>query len=681
MKLPTKNPFSESPLTEHIAADEFVRIFSPELVRQVMPLFDRGNVVLKGTPGSGKTMLLSLFKLETRIAYHNSQTNFPIPAESCRFISAEINLTRVRAYDMAHRLSRASTEDDRINLARSFADYFNYQLVRSLLLNLQLLCGDSLNTLRKLCGVNLNESDLNLLATQVAKSRCWMGYLDEVESFTDLLACVDQRIADYRRYFSLNRDLPPVVIDTRTEIGEPLYELARVLREKAYISAKTNVIAVVDQLEELYQIEDHYEISGLFRQVVNRALGLRDGHVSYRIGTRGYAWSSELKMFGASQPLEDTRDFTVEDIDLILKREESGRWHFPALACDVFRKRLEAAEYPSLDTNPKEVFRKYLGRPLDRHKLAELYAGKSPERILRKNPEWPPSWKTFLSELVKRDPLSAKLGEAWVQQKGKQDLMHLQTFHPLPWESTSKKWWRKERNEQALAQIAAAATQRMIWAGDYDILELSGGNTLAFITICKHVWQAWMRTEDFGGIGENVSRFIPVQVQASGIYDASRMWVEKISPQRYNGSTRSKIVLALANWFRRKLAADVCMSYPGHNGFSLSLEDLDRHPELEKLLNLCCDFGDLVSQPHTTKSTDQKPRKKWYLAQLSSPYYRIPHVHTKEPIYTTTSEIIQLLSETLSEGTWGTALSAPTNHEREDQTSQLSLFRKDEDQK
>lgn len=681
MRIPTKNPFSESPLTEHIAANEFVRIFSPKLVAQVMPLFDRGNVVLKGTPGSGKTMLLSLFKLETRIAYHGAQTDFPIPADSCRFISAEINLTRVRAYDMAHRLSRASNDDDRVNLARSFADYFNYQLVKSLLVNLQLLCAQSLDSLRNECAVNLDATELNSLAILVAKSRCWMDYLNEVETFADLLERIDERIADYRQYFSLNRDLPLLVRNTRTEIGEPLYEIARILREKRHISPKTNVIAVVDQLEELYQIEDHYEISGLFRQVINRALGLRDGHVSYRVGTRGYAWSSELKMFGASQPLEETRDFIVTDIDLILKREESGPWHFPALACDVFKKRLEAAEYDSLKASPKDVFRKFLGKPMERGKLAESYAGKSPDRILRKNPDWPAAWKTFLAELVKRDPLSAKFGEAWVQQKGKQDLIYHPPFYPLPWESSSKKYWRKERNEQALAQIATAASQRMIWAGDDDVLELSGGNTLAFITTCKHIWQAWMRTEDFGNIVDHEARSIPIQVQASGIYDASRMWVEKISPQRYNGSTRSKIVLALANWFRRKLVADASMSNPGHNGFSLSHEDLARHPELERLLNLCCDFGDLVSYPHTTKYADQKPRQKWYLAPLSSPYYRIPHVHTKEPIYTTGAEIIRLLSETLSEGTWGTTLSIPANDNIENKKDQLSLFSRGDEEK
>jgi hypothetical protein len=333
MKLPSKNPFSESPLTEHIAADEFVRIFSPELVRLVTPLFDRGNVILKGTPGSGKTMLLSLFKLETRIAYQkNPAINFPVPSEFCRFISAEVNLTRIRAYDIAHRLSQVSTQEDRESLARSFADYFNYHLVRSLLLNLQRLCDTSLGQLRAECGVSLALEKLDSLATQISLRSCWMGYLSGITTYANLLIRIDERIADYRKYFSINRDLPAAVMETRTEVGEPLYEVARTLREKEFISAKTNVVAVIDQLEELYQIEDHYDMSGIFRSVVNRALGLRDGHVSYRVGTRGYAWSSSLEMFGASQPLEETRDFTVEDIDLILKREESGQWHFPALA-------------------------------------------------------------------------------------------------------------------------------------------------------------------------------------------------------------------------------------------------------------------------------------------------------------------------------------------------------------
>jgi len=676
MTKPTKNPFSESPLTEHIAATDFVRIFSPELVKQVMPLFDRGNVILKGTPGSGKTMLLSLFKLDTRIAYSRERKEFPIPKGRLGFISAEINLTRVRAYDIAHRMSQSSKEEDRLSLALSFADYFNHHLVRSLLVNLRLLGEEEHAALRHECGVRLTSLDFDRLAAEIARCQCWMGNLQGIATFEGLLSAIDKRISDYRGYFSLNKDLPKEVLETRTEIGDPLSEIAGILKGMRYISEKTNIIAVIDQLEELYQIEDHYQMSGLFRQVINRALGLRDGRVSYRVGTRAYAWSSELKMFGASQPLEETRDFTVEDIDLILKRDESGRWYFPSLACDVFQKRLEAAGFSTNSKSAKEIFREFMGRPLERNKLAMIYAGKAPERILRTNPEWPPAWRIFLNELVKKDPLSAKLGEAWVQQKGKQDLLKKEEFYPLPWEATAKKWWRKERNEMALSQIAAASGQRMIWSGDEDILELSGGNTLGFITICKHIWQAWMRTEEFESVVDTTPFSIPVQVQASGIFDASRMWVEKISPQRYNGNTRQKIVLALANWIKRKLVSDASMSNPGHNGFSLTLEDLAKFPELEDLLNLCCDFGDLVSYSHTTKSNDKKARRKWYLAPLSSPYYRLPHIHTKEPIYASAVEIISLLAEPLSEGTWGKSLRIHQAIEVQNNPNQMSLFTK-----
>ena len=113
-----------------------------------------------------------------------------------------------------------------------------------------------------------------------------------------------------------------------------------------------------------------------------------------------------------------------------------------------------------------------------------------------------------------------------------------------------------------------------------------------------------------------------------------------------------------------------------NNGFFLSLEDLARFPQLEELLNLCCDFGDLVSYAHTTKTSDKKERKKWYLAPLSSPFYRIPHIHTKEPIYVTAIEVMHLLAEQLAEGTWGTSLKIePTTNGRLD-SNQMSLFSK-----
>ena len=54
------NPFHTLYLTEGVGEVHIPSVFSPVLVPHVAPLFLPGNVVLKGMPGTGKTMLLSL---------------------------------------------------------------------------------------------------------------------------------------------------------------------------------------------------------------------------------------------------------------------------------------------------------------------------------------------------------------------------------------------------------------------------------------------------------------------------------------------------------------------------------------------------------------------------------------------------------------------------------------------
>ena len=78
-----------------------------------------------------------------------------------------------------------------------------------------------------------------------------MGNLQGIATFEGLLSAIDKRISDYRGYFSLNKDLPKEVLETRTEIGDPLSEIAGILKGMRYISEKTNIIAVIDQLEEV----------------------------------------------------------------------------------------------------------------------------------------------------------------------------------------------------------------------------------------------------------------------------------------------------------------------------------------------------------------------------------------------------------------------------------------------
>ena len=103
-------------------------------------------------------------------------------------------------------------------------------------------------------------------------------------------------------------------------------------------------------------------------------------------------------------------------------------------------------------------------------------------------------------------------------------------------------------------------------------------------------------------------------------------------------------VRALGGILYRRLIADIAMSNPGHNGFSLREIDLDDAPELANFLRTLADYGDLASMRHTSKSKGEE-RRKWYLNPILSPYFNVFHVHTKEPIYLSSAQFREWLLE------------------------------------
>lgn len=86
---------------------------------------------------------------------------------------------------------------------------------------------------------------------------------------------------------------------------------------------------------------------------------------------------------------------------------------------------------------------------------------------------------------------------------------------------------------------------------------------------------------------------------------------------------------------------------PGHTGFSIFKRDFEKSLPVTDLLKSCRDQGDLIESEHTTKSPDGIPRIKWYLNPLLCPYFRIPHIRTKEPIYTTLADLSDILAGSL----------------------------------
>ncbi|BDC48742.1 hypothetical protein F183_A10580 [Bryobacterales bacterium F-183] len=579
-------------------------------------------------------MLLSLLRPEVRAAYLDAHVDFPLQGKSASFIGAGINLTHSRVIDFGQRpLPRGRGTDAEV-LPIYFGDFVNYWIVYDLFKSLELL-SRAPEGIPQNVRPNLSADLMADAAARIVRADCWFGYVAETPTWDGLKNRIAERIGSYLSFFNFNSDsIPDSISNSKTSIGEPISLVAEVLRQVGIIGEDVHVFVQIDQYEELLRLEGRYKELGVhYRAVINRALGLRDPRVSYRIGTRRYGWTESQ--------LERDRDYKLIDLDQTLRRSENRKtWLFPRFAEDVLRKRLQVADY-DIEASERPLTAVF-GRGYDPKQKALRYAGSARTRAVRVEPQWPLGWCHFLSELAETDPLSARLAESWARQKGKESIMKQGAHEDAPW---NKDYWRKERVEHALMQIASRCGQRMIWSGTDEILGLSGGNILIFVSICQHIWNAWIRA-----VRPAVSapdRKVPQiddSIQAVGVHEASTHWHRKVTEQN-GGSSRQRFLTVVARTLEKRLLGDLPLSYPGNNGFSVAVDDLDADQEVSAFLDQAASFGDLFDSPHTTKEKDRKERRKWYLNPILCPYFNLPHIRTKEPFYVDTPTVREWMME------------------------------------
>jgi hypothetical protein len=593
------NPFSELYVTETIPASQFVKIFSPYVIEMAEELFLPGNVVLKGVQGCGKSMLLTLLKPELRVAYLASTADFPLQGRHAQFISAGINLTRSRAIDVGQR-TIANAEEARF-LSLFFGDFFNYWIVGDLLKSVEVYAKKADGAIARNLNLRADPDTLNRFAAEIGSSPSWLGYFQEVQTFDDLKSRIAHRIQTYLKFFNFVTELPDEIRASRTAVGEPISETAEALTRSGVLPDDVHIFVRIDQYEELAKIEAQFRQGPVYRSIIHKALSLRNPHVSYRIGTRRYGFREDtLEVFGTTARLERDRNYKVIDLDQLLRRHENSRsWIFPKFAEDVFQKRLSLAGY-GIDDQASCLDR-VLGRGSTPDDRARLYGGRARDRVVRPKQEWPDEWNEFLYALAAHDPLSARLGEAWARQKGKEGITHQIPRAPYPWEGKGRTlYWRKERVQAALMQIASRCYQRMIWGGRDDIIGLSGANILVFVGICQQIWSVWLRTVKQENRSDNSLPTIDESLQAVGVHEASTHWFQKLSEET-EGNKRQRFVSYLGRLLQRAMVNDLPLSYPGRNGFSVNLDELQSVPAVADFLNDAVDYGALFDAPHTTK--------------------------------------------------------------------------------
>lgn len=478
-----RNPFHHLYVGERLSPREFTDIFSTELVKHAMALFEPGHVVLTGTNGMGKTMLFKLLDPEVRLEYQRAGKPFPVPGDAGRFVAAGINVNSARCNEFGNR--RMPPGDHVQELM--FGDFLNYHVALDLLRTIEVLASDQ--DVAAALGIRFGPDEQVQLAALVAQDPVWEGYLAEADTFDSLKRKMRERLHRYRRFMNGNdQELDTRVAQSKTSAGEPIATVVLHLRAAGALVSDLPVYILIDQYEELASISSPDGRKADYRSVVNRMLNSRDPTVSYRIGTRGYGWRNHLRIFGTDMRLEEERLFKKVELEARLRRSENANTSvFANFARDVFRRRMAHATSREGVAAPMAISDVF-GRAKPPAEEARILAGDDPHArrsVISPDPSWPPEVVNVLLDLAERDPLSAKLGEAWLRQK---QLPATLDRDAPPWDV--KPYWRKERVEVALLQIAGRRRQRAVLSGEEDIIALSGGNILLFLSICQLIWES-----------------------------------------------------------------------------------------------------------------------------------------------------------------------------------------------
>lgn len=636
------NPFYELYLADSIPARDYVALFSPFLIPHVQQVFLRGNVVVVGGQGAGKSMLLALLRHQTRFKYHEAGVEFPVPPGLRRFITCSVNLTHSGATDFGNRRWEQENPEE---VAFLFGDFVGTLLLRSLLQTLEAYQTGPVSLATEV-GVSQERGKLDSFACKLAAAGPWAPWFYTVDGFDELKSRVDARLQSYQSFLHFRvRNLDQELRATIAPLGEVLAIASELLREEGAVQRDCSLFVDIDQYEELANLRSQIRADGTavdYRSTINRAMSRRDARISYRIGSRRHSWFSHGAILGSIGKLESERDYKFVDLDLILQRAENRRTYiFPQFAEDVFSRRMRVSGLAS--SGRKVSIEELYGKsalPLDK---AKDYVSAESIKSIKIDAAWKDDTKERLTALARRNPLSARLGEAWIRQKGDKFKLGVRTTD-LPWEDARSAYWRKERIDAALYQIASRNQQRQMFYGKSEICDIANGNILVFISVNQHIWDQYFRSASQQGSPELVGLpEIDHVLQSAGIQRASEHWLEKISEETGASSDRLKFVNEVGRLVRDRLLADDSLSNPGATGLSLPDDELDEIPGLRRFLSELVDYGNITESNHTTKERDRRPRTKWYLSPILCPALRIPISRTKEPIYLRSKEMAQLL--------------------------------------
>ena len=580
-------------------------------------------------------------------------------------------MTRSRITDLVQvTLDRGDDADNR-ELPFYFADFFNYLVVEDLIKSVETIGRhpDDFDSM-------VNVSQITQFVKSVAMQDCWFGTMADIQTMDGLRHRIADRVGFYRRWVNGNLSESKPFEDvqrSKTNIGEPIARVAECLRECGMIGADVPVLIRVDQIEEMHRAFTERQRSLLlaFRKMLNRAFAARDARVHYRAGSRRYGWGNPefLGIWGSEARLENRRDYHLIEMDEeLFALGETKNSVFERFAVDAFQKRVAyyfRGELEVANLRPKLAKSVFGNHPVAEERLEQLNPKADDNQIDRAlgldlaadGGNWSDEWRTFLRKQYSSGPagmLDAVLAAAWGRQTGGARLkrQHREAPPPenAPWKS--RKWWRKERLDQAVLQLTTRCQQRFMWWGFDDIRSLSGGNITVFLHICHRVWDGFLKNESSLPVNKRTDLLnggaIDRNIQAAGILFASNEWFKKL-PEEPGGNARQSFVENLGMRLNEDMLGDLRMAYPGGNGISVSLAKFTSTDEgatlLRNFIRDAVGYGALFETEHSSKSKPSGRRIKFYLNPILCPRFQLPEAKTKEPYYWSMEDLFALVKK------------------------------------
>ncbi len=673
----TINPFQQLYLSDDTPTENsFVQLFSAEVLQTAIhPVFQGNNVVLSGPQGCGKTMILNLLRPEMRIAYKDAGEEFPVPRELRAFMSAGINLTRSGITDLVQITLGRGEDADLRDLPLYFADFFNYWVVEDIIQSVE-----KIGNRPEVFDSMVNSSFASQFAKDVSVQDCWFGALDGVQNMEQLKMRLKQRVNFYQSWVNGNLTDRAAFESTwrsKTNIGEPISRTAECLRKCGVIAADVPVLIRVDQIEEMHRaFTDRQRVLLLsFRKMLNRVFYSRDARVHYRAGTRRYGWDNPefLGVWGSEARLENRRNYHRIEMDeeIFLLGESKTRQRntvFERFAIDAFQKRVAYffSREKGINGLPANLAKSVFGKhPVAEERLIQLNLNADDNQVDRAlgldvandAGTWSDEWRIFLRKeyrSARAGMLDAVLAAAWGRQTGgaHSKRQHRESPPPedAPWRN--RKWWRKERLDQAVLQLTTRCQQRFMWWGFDDIRSLSGGNITVFLHICHRVWDGFLKNESSLPPEKRTELLkggtIDRNIQAAGILFASNEWFKKL-PEEPGGNARQSFVEKLGMRLNADMMNDLNMAYPGGNGISVQLAQFKSEDDevilLRNFIQEAIGYGALFASEHSSKSKQGGRRMKFYLNPILCPRFQLPEAKTKEPYYWSMEELFALVKK------------------------------------